>query len=278
MDSGKVVCPSKGCGEITVLPVNGGLEALTSNHLAASSTSEGDSGGETCEECLTNEGSPAVQQCLDCGQCLCEVHAQAHRQSRRTHSHRLTNDTKAWSQPPPVRCKLHESCEVQSYCRSCELLICEGCVRLATHADHSVASLEEAGTFAREQLMMKTRKARGESVQKLQQAPGDVSRSITKVNEAAEEHSAAIEDEKKEFVRLLEQDEKQNIDAVDGQRWSKLKILERQEQRLKNVTALAQRAIDLTTASSVRLTDAQLLEMSSVFERCLSEAAEEALH
>ena len=114
-------------------------------------------------------------------------------------------------------------------------------------------------------------------MQKLQHALGCVSRSITEVNESAEEHSTAIEDEKNVFLRLLEEDEKQNTAAVDGQRWSKLKILERQEQGLKGVVAMANRAIDLTTQSTHRLTDAQLLEMISIFEDGLLKAAKEAV-
>ena len=159
LDSGKVVCPSKGCGAITLLPSSGGVEALTSNYLAACSLPEAE-GSHTCDECLQEECPPAVQRCDDCRLLLCEIHVQAHRQGRRTHTHRLTGDVQAWSEPPPVMCVWDQSCKVRSYCRVCERLVCERCITLGTHTGHSVVSLEEAGTFVREQLKMKAEKAR----------------------------------------------------------------------------------------------------------------------
>ena len=134
-----------------------------------------------------------------------------------------------------------------------------------------------AGTAIRCRLAKRAQNTTDGSAKKLEQALRIVSRSITEVNESAEEHSLAIEKKKKEFLRLLEEDEKQNIESVDSQRWGKLKILEKQEQGLKASVAMMSRVIELVTESSVRLTDAELLEMSVAFEHGLFKADSESL-
>ena len=273
-DSGEVACPSTGCGETTSLPASGrGLEALPNDHLATRASLKAES--LVCDEC--SEEAPAVQRCDDCRLLLCDFHTQAHRKGRQTHSHHLSGDAETWFKPLPVRCSLHKSFQVQQYCQTCQQLLCERCIRLGTHAGHSadITSLEAAGTAIRGRLAKRAQNTTDGIAKKLQQALRIVSQSITEVNESAEEHSLAIDKKKKEFLRLLEKDEKQNIESVDSQRWGKLKVLEKQEQGLKASVAMTSRVIELVTESSVRLTDAELLEMSDALEEGLSKADSE---
>ena len=276
LDSGKVACPSTGCGETTSLPASGrGLEALPNDHLATRASLM--AGSLVCDECL--EEAPAVQRCDDCRLLLCDFHTQAHRKGRQTHLHHLSGDAETWFKPLPVLCSLHRSFPVQQYCQKCQQLLCERCIIMGTHVGHSadITTLEEAGMAIRCRLAKRAQNTTDGSAKKLEQALRIVSRSITEVNESAEEHSLAIEKKKKEFLRLLEEDEKQNIESIDSQRWGKLKILERHEQGLKESVAMTSRAIELVTESSMRLTDAELLEMSVALEDGLSKADSEGL-
>ena len=163
---GSVICTE--CGTVTPPPPLAGVALLQflpdsdvssygfGEEVAAASAGRQES---VCAECA--EDTTAVAVCLDCGDNLCTDHARVHPTSRRSYRHKIvthreiaahTDDSKSASKH---KCSFHPSSVQDSYCMTCEQLLCRQCVSSGDHDAHNVQTTTMASASIRQSLKTK---------------------------------------------------------------------------------------------------------------------------
>lgn len=161
---GNLVCPV--CNA-TVALTDSGIEGLPSNYfiknvldVVVSNEEEFENGGleKTCRFCSScDEGSPAISQCRDCNEYLCERCVMAHQRVRLTKDHVIIRfqdhngrHSKPQSSPiqpvsdrPPSFCTYHEHEILRLFCDTCSQPICRECT-MSEHSGHSFIYLQDA--------------------------------------------------------------------------------------------------------------------------------------
>ncbi len=150
----KLTCPQ--CRGEHSIPANGFPADLTiASDVAALKSSEQK---PPCGEC--DGGDPAVAYCCQCESYLCEYCSGTHERLKRFQGHNvhplssLTPDMVKSSRP--LFCPNHPNKSPVVFCKNCQILVCDGCIVLASHEGHKYGAIDtarkEAETKLKEQL------------------------------------------------------------------------------------------------------------------------------
>ncbi|XP_038058012.1 uncharacterized protein LOC119729505 [Patiria miniata] len=135
-DDDRMICPL--CQMETMLP-EGGVAKLTDNGTLLSLIEDiikqeqillRQGSKVSCQAC--DEESEAISRCLDCEQYLCKECQKAHQRWAALRAHNITPcqgefDAEKDSKMNISKCGIHPNHELNSYCVSCEMLICKIC-------------------------------------------------------------------------------------------------------------------------------------------------------
>ena len=272
---GSLVCPHDGCSRVT----DGSIALCLSDHhpLRRLILSRSADTARRCEECLEEDAEEATATCEDCAMLLCDFHAKAHKRSRSTAKHRLKEGKEAVSRPPTTtKCSFHPANDLNKFCSDCKRVLCEHCAGLTAHAGHTVTSVTSAvkgqGTEVREM----TKGFEKTVAPELKRRLSAVQASKEKVNARVEEMSATVTGSVQKVIDMIKEEEAKLLDDIDKARWAELIELEKTEIALKDLIAVSERAVDLTSASSTQsLSDLELLQVTSSAFLSLKEAKTE---
>ena len=274
---GDVVCPHQGC-----LRVTDGLLARSALHdhhpLRRLILSRSADTTRRCEECLEDDAGEATATCEDCAMLLCDYHADAHKRSRSTAKHRLKEGKEAVSRPPTTsKCSFHPANDLNKFCSDCKRVLCEHCAGLASHAGHTVTSATSAVKDQGTDVKRRAKRFEKTVAPELKRRLSAVQTSKEKVNARVEEMSATVTGSVQKVIDMIKEEEGKLLEDIDQARWAELIELEKTEIALKDLIAVSERAVGLTSASSTQsLTDAEFLQVVTSALPSLDEAGAEA--
>ena len=192
---------------------------------------------QTCQHSDDDE-EPAVSKCGECDLYLCECHSTAHGLSKKTRYHTLTplESVRSCSQ----NCQLHPTNQLESVCKTCDILLCAKCVAKAGHEDHAVVSAEQYTDVMVETLGDQLGQIYRDST--LDAEEEAIDSQIAGVMDETKTISESISDRFQSFRDELQKREDELKDELDEHCWEKLKTLEGrkeavQERRAKQFTS-----------------------------------------
>ncbi|XP_065191817.1 E3 ubiquitin-protein ligase TRIM71-like [Sycon ciliatum] len=225
-DDSSVKCPD--CGATTPPPSAGVplLQFLPNSDIGdgAASASVGAS-KKLCDEC--GEDTEAVAVCMDCSDCLCAVHAEAHPVSRRTYKHKVVPLTAATSvtttsttnsmEFAAAKCPLHPSCTQSHYCMACQKILCNSCLASSRHDQHvqDLLPIDEAVSTIRESLLTKIRASFSGGDSQLEQALAATNNALSQLHNQTETVSSQINDICMELKNAVDKRQQQLLDELD---------------------------------------------------------------
>ena len=274
---GSLVCPHDGCSRVT----DGSLVlcGLSDHHpLRRLILSRSADTARRCEECLEEDAEEATATCEDCAVLLCDFHATSHKRSRATAKHRLKEGKEAVSHPPTAtKCSFHPANDLNKFCSDCKRVLCEHCAGLAAHAGHTVTSVSSAIDGQTSEMKRLSEHVEQTVAPELKRRLSAVQASKEKVNARVEEMSATVTRSVQKVIDKIKEEEGKLLEDIDKARWAELIELEKTEIALKDLIAVSERAVGLTSASATRsLSDMELLQVASSAAPRLAEMTGEA--
>ena len=202
-----------------------------------SGPSPGTESAPICQHSDEDE-EPALSKCGECDLYLCECHSTAHGLSKKTKSHVLTLLQSPHSSSP--NCQLHPTNELESFCKTCDILLCARCLATSTHEYHIVTSTAEHAEAVSTRLGDRLNNMKQESAIVTEEEEIDL-----QVNGVMDEAKAISEAMRHHFQSLreaLDKREEETRSKLDKRCWEKLKILEGRkeamvERRAKQLTS-----------------------------------------
>ncbi|XP_065188623.1 E3 ubiquitin-protein ligase TRIM56-like [Sycon ciliatum] len=235
---GSVGCPE--CGTTTPAPQRGvPLLQYLPNSDVSSDGNEATASTQSrklCDECA--EDTRAVAVCMDCGDSLCAMHAEAHPASRRTYKHKVvplseavehTGDRTLASQH---KCSFHPSFVQCSYCLSCEQLVCKQCVSSGDHAAHNVQTVTDASSSIRQSLKSKLTNTSCGSGSVFDESIKKSEAALSGLRDETETVSSRINDVLGGLKKSIEKRQQELLDEVDRLQLSHLLPLEEQKRQV----------------------------------------------
>jgi hypothetical protein len=258
----RVTCPH--CRKDTRVST-GGIGALKKNHQLAELTAEYVARASTRPSCAECSAAEAQVHCTQCASYFCDTCARSVHAAKVFASHKMVP---AGDVPLPARprgCADHgKPCD--AFCRKCEVLTCEQCVRYGAHKDHPTASIGGQDEAARKEIT-------GEIVR----LTGFVER-VSGGLQAVRAHASAVQDQRAALlekvtaafagIRRRINDKETEIeravrDAVDARHGA----LEVQSLHLADVLAGYQRLLGLGDAALVSRDPARALMTHTALRR-----------
>ena len=102
--------------------------------------------GSLCDMCEDDQAEIARSTCVDCSLALCLLHAKEHTKKRYARNHRIVDG----SGGKDLKCDIHPTLKLTSYCFVCKEIICEKCCQDHTEIpdagglDHCVKPIADA--------------------------------------------------------------------------------------------------------------------------------------
>ncbi|XP_065189433.1 tripartite motif-containing protein 16-like [Sycon ciliatum] len=171
---------------------------------------------------------PANTRCLTCDLSLCRQHAVLHVRSRKRANHSMA-DVPASKRKMELSgdidpCPLHNQ-HLRSYCKSCNVLMCDRCHTSKQHTAHSSHDVLEVSVAAKELREFQERHHLRE-IPNLQNVVAAVEARIKAINAEVEAKSAEIAADVAMAVKIIEERGKEKRCELDQARWNVLKKLE----------------------------------------------------
>ena len=282
----EVVCPAcrertpssgKGKPQLLALPEicscnhDGGLEAEKVQRL--------------CDEC--GDDALAEAQCCDCKATLCEGHAKMHAKSRTTLNHQIKPLNQISSAPSPcpgssestMRCIIHPTYQLKSYCVTCQELLCEKCLTGEQACNkgrtpHTLLSVGEAAQRMRRSVRQKLTDSADISQESvITKAIEDLGAVISQLHDRTEVVSEEVVEYFSTVSKLLKAREAAILEKLDRLRSAKLLPLEQQKQRLQESVSLQATVCMLLTSCH---DDCDFVRMAGWLEETACEAIKSA--
>ncbi|XP_065188596.1 E3 ubiquitin-protein ligase TRIM45-like [Sycon ciliatum] len=274
---GSVGCPE--CGTTTPPPPLAGvplLQYLPDSEVSSdgNEATAGTQSRKLCDECALDTRAVAV--CMDCGESLCAMHAEAHPASRRTYKHKVvplseaaghTGDRTSASQ---YKCSFHPSFVQCSYCLSCEQLVCKQCVSSGDHAAHNVQTITDASSSIRQSLKAKLNSTSHGSGSVFDESIKKSEAALSGLRDETETVSSCINDVFGGLKKAIENRQQELLDEVDRLQLSHLLPLEEQKRQILAGASYSKKVQHLAENCNE---DVNFLKMS----RWLEEAAKNAV-
>ena len=166
---------------------------------------------------------PATGRCGECDLLLCDNHSSVHGLSKKTRGHVVAplQGAKTGSD----NCQLHPAERTCTFCRTCDILLCEKCIAKSDHVDHNcVGEVTFAGTVS-EALQIEIDYLSGKH--DLTADKDDMSAQLTAVNDDAKSLSDDISRIFDGAHETLKKQEEVLKGTLDKRRWERLAVLEK---------------------------------------------------
>ena len=205
----------------------------------------GVSAAPKCDLCTDNE--PAVSRCQVCSCNLCEFCDQAHQRQRTTSGHALVpvglpaaallrhpRGSLARLTTPSDHCELHPQEQLNRFCKSCEVPVCDECTA-DEHHSHALLPLDDISTQYSD--MIQTLLAQTlPLVTSLNEAMKNIEFQVGNVHDRAERVAAEICDTTDARMRALQEHKRSLLSQLDAIKRHKVNTLELQ---LDSLNAIA---------------------------------------
>ena len=222
-----------------------------------------------CENCV--RGDPAVSRCTSCCEFLCKFCEDAHRQGRKTNSHKLMSIDEVKSAGTsavvkPSMCREHEGESLKLFCESCDKVICRDCIIIEHHGHKYMfakdAYAKQVGPLSDLLEATKTK------VTILKKAVESVAEMNTRVGISAEKAGKAVNDTFDNVIKEVEVRRKNLLSEINHVKNAKIKGLDTQKEELEMALGSVKSSVEFTERALKDGTQLDVLQMKKQMTSC----------
>lgn len=182
-----------------------------------------------CDECDVDDPDAAVVYCRSCRLKLCDLHASAHRKSRRSKHHRLGVVEEAKQRGEESFCRLH-GLVLDLYCETCRRVVCVECA-MRVHSRHTMAAwTEELADQVCQRLEQFVQQGKTETVRLLETMSKEARKRKRRVSDNAKTTSDKIFAHFDELRQGLAEQQEELLESLARQQKNSNKPFERIDQ------------------------------------------------